>query len=76
MQPLQSNFDLCALTLRALRARTKTITYEQINKETKLSVAWLKAYANGSIKEPSVVKVQKLFNYFQTKKRVRVKNAQ
>lgn len=51
-------------TYKLLKNRNIQITLEKISNDTSLSVSWLEMFSrNGGIKDPSVNKVQTLYEY-------------
>ncbi len=50
-------------TLKLVRERPRTLTYDQIASDTGLKVSWLEAFAGGRIPDPGVRKVETLFAY-------------
>jgi len=50
-------------TRKLLIERPRTLTYEQIEKDTGLGVRWLQTFANGSTPNPGIVFVETLHTY-------------
>ena len=50
-------------TLKLLRERPNCIKFKQIEKDTGLPKGWLYMYAKGKITNPSVNRIEKLYNY-------------
>lgn len=55
-------------TLRLLKERTNTL--DCIHKETGLPFYWLRKFAYGEIKDPSVNRVEKLYEYLSGRRLV------
>jgi len=53
--------DLLAKTIALLNVTN--IPFKQISKDTGLKDRWLRLVKDGDIEEPSVVKIEKLYNY-------------
>lgn len=58
-----SSSILLSRTLHLVRNRSVTATYDVIAEDTGLKAHWVKAFANGRMRDPSVVKVETLYNY-------------
>lgn len=54
-------------TRKLLNDRPRSVTFAKIQKETGLTESWLKMVASGSIKDPSVNLVEKLYVYLSGK---------
>ena len=50
-------------TLELLRDRNKLVTFRTIQNETKIKEDWLAKFSQGLIDNPSVNKIQTLYNY-------------
>lgn len=55
---------LLAHTLELVRNRPRAVTYELMQKKTRIPVSWMQALMTGKIKEPSVNRIEKLYVYF------------
>lgn len=52
-------------TRELLIERPRTLTYEEISKDTGLSVAWLRDFASGRRQNPGICTVQALYSYLK-----------
>ena len=52
-------------TLLLLKNRPVTLTFEEIGKETKLSISWLKAFRAEVLKNPSYFRIEKLHTFLK-----------
>lgn len=50
-------------TLRLLADRPARITFKRISKDTGLPESWLSMFGNGSINDPSVNRIETLYEY-------------
>lgn len=50
-------------TLELLRGRPEELTLSKICKETGLKIDWIAKFVQGKVTDPSVNKVQKLYEY-------------
>lgn len=53
-------------TLKMLKERDSSFTFRVIQKETGIKEDWLNKFAQGLIDDPSVNKIQTLYNYLST----------
>lgn len=49
--------------LELLRERPRSMTYKKIAEDTDIPEGWLKVFAGGNIDDPSVNRVETLYNY-------------
>ena len=54
---------LLPYTLQLLESRPRGLTYLKVSRGTGLTVSWLNKLASGAIREPSVVKITRLWCY-------------
>ncbi len=50
-------------TLQLLKDRPHTLTFQKIETETEIKIPWLSKFVIGEIKDPSVNKIQKLYEF-------------
>ena len=55
--------ELMAETIRLMKARPHGSSYRQLSAETKIPQGWLRALQLGNIKEPSVVRIETLYQH-------------
>lgn len=55
--------DLLEVTRKLLKNRPRTLTHQQINHDTRLSISWLNSFAHGREIDPGVRKVETLYCY-------------
>lgn len=60
--------SLMAETLRLLKNRPKDLTLPDIEKATQIPFYWLRKFTSGEIKDPSVNRVQRLYEYLSGNK--------
>jgi hypothetical protein len=49
-------------TFRLLEDRPRHLTYERLEEISGVPAAWIKAFGQGRMKDPSVIRVEKLYN--------------
>lgn len=49
-------------TFRLLEERPRTVTYADLATQSGVPEAWIKAFGQGRMRDPSVVRVEKLYN--------------
>lgn len=69
-----STKTVCLLThtRNLLKNRPRCLTLPMIAEATDLSVGWLNAFSAGSYAEPSVVRVQKLFEFLSGEQLIKI----
>ena len=60
--------NLYEKTLKLIRNCPRNITYADIGHNTGLSIHWIEKFGQGKIKNPSVQKVQTLYEFLTGKK--------
>lgn len=58
-----STSKLATRAREALTARPRVLTYDVIAEEIGVSARWVEQFANGGIKDPSVNKVEALYEF-------------
>ena len=53
---------LFVTTFKLLEDRPRHVTYEMLESVSGVPWAWIKAFAYGRIQDPSVIRVEKLYN--------------
>jgi transcriptional regulator with XRE-family HTH domain len=64
---MTSDSLLCHVTFRLLRQLPRTVTYADLAKASGVSEAWIKSFGQGRMTNPSVVRVEKLYNALSDK---------
>lgn len=62
--------DLYQKTIELITNRNRTLTYPVLAEKTGLSKHWIEKFAQGEIQQPSVIKVQKLYEFLSKKELV------
>lgn len=49
-------------TYRLLEERPRHVTYDHLEEQSGVPAAWIKAFGQGRMNDPSVIRVEKLYN--------------
>lgn len=68
MPELKQATSLYDRTLHLIKTRPANLTFDEIARDTDIKASWLRCFARGKIGDPSVNRIQTLYEYLSNKK--------